>query len=562
MIRAVDGIREGMIVVFKGLGGFQLMVSAGNDDAVARLRMRKQREEKPLALMFPSLEMIERCCRVSMPERFLLESSAAPIVLLERKAAFRDKIHIAASVAPGNPCYGVMLPYTPMHHILMKEFGAPLVATSGNLTDEPICIDEKEALHRLRGVADLFLIHNRPVIRYVDDSVVRIIMDRPMMLRRARGYAPLPVESPEVLPPILGVGGHLKNTVAFSVEKNIIVSQHIGDLETKLSVDAFRQAVDTFRKLYDSSPTLVACDMHPDYSSTRFARQTAIPLISVQHHHAHILACMAENDIWSNVLGVAWDGTGFGIDGSIWGGEFLLSTISGFNRIGHFRTFRLPGGDKAVKEPRRTALGVLYEVFGEEAFNLSDLPCLKAFNYRELNIIRQMLTRGLNAPLTSSAGRLFDAVASLIGLHQTISFEGQAAMFLESVIDGTTPSIQYSYEIVSKKTGQTVLSVIDWSPMIKEIIQDVRGGIPAGRIAKKFHNTLIEIVIAMSKRTREKSVVLSGGCFQNKFLTEGVVKGLREEGFNPYWHQRIPPNDGGIAIGQVVLASHCLKESG
>jgi hydrogenase maturation protein HypF len=332
-------------------------------------------------------------------------------------------------------------------------------------------------------------------------------------------------------------------------------------LESKLSFDAFRQTVDTFRQLYESPPERVACDMHPDYFSTAFARHTAIPVIAVQHHHAHLAACMAENGIYSTALGIAWDGTGFGPDGTIWGGEFLLATLCEFQRIGHFRPFRIAGGNAAIKEPRRSALGILYEVFGEETFQQKDLPCLKAFTDKELHVVGKMLSGGLNAPLTSSAGRLFDGVASLIGLYQRISFEGQAAMALESLIDENPDGTSYSFEIVEKEREEPALVVIDWSRMIKEIVQNLREGIFPGIIAQKFHNTLIEMAVAMAIKVGEESVVLSGGCFQNKYLTQGVVMCLQDKGFKTYWHRRIPTNDGGISLGQVVVASQRINAS-
>ncbi|MBW1696841.1 MAG: carbamoyltransferase HypF [Deltaproteobacteria bacterium] len=557
---AVQAIRQGKIVAIKGIGGFQLMADAGNDDVISNLRKRKQRKQKPFAMMFPSLESIKQLCCVSRTERQLLESSQAPIVLLKRREDSGGRINISPCVAPGNPYYGIMLPYTPMHHILMKEFGAPVVATSGNLSDEPICIDEKEAFDRLHTVADLFLVHNRPVVRYVDDSVVRVMRDRAMILRCARGYAPLPIAWPETMPVILGLGAHLKNTIALSVQKNIFISQHIGELESKLSFDAFKKTVSSFKRLYESAPAVVACDRHPDYLSTVFAKKAAVPIVSVQHHHAHLAACMAENGVFSKALGVVWDGAGLGVDGTIWGGEFLLSTLSEFVRIGHFRTFRLPGGAAAIKEPRRTAIGLLYEVFGQEAFNLNDLPCLKAFTANELHVIRKMLVRGLNAPFTTSVGRLFDGVASLMGLHQRISFEGQAAMALEAAVDGSTSDLSYSFEIFEEENEQSPLYVIDWSIMIKEILKDLKAGVSCAIIARKFHNSLVEIVVAVARRVREEKVVLSGGCFQNKFLTEAVVQRLCKEGFNPYWHRRVPPNDEGISLGQVVVASRRIKD--
>ena len=320
---------------------------------MARLRERKQREEKPLAVMYPSLEDAERDCHVSPLERRCLRSPECPIVLLRR----RSQAAVAPEVAPGNPYLGVLLPYTPLHHLLLRDVATPLVATSGNLSDEPICTDQQEALVRLGGIVDLFLVHDRPIVRHVDDSIVRVMLDRELVLRRARGYAPLPVRLPQAQPPVLAVGAQLKNTVAMSVGRNVFVSQHIGDLENAEASQAFRQVIDSFRRLYRIQPERVAADMHPDYVSTRFARSTGLPLVTVQHHFAHVVSCMTENDLTGTVLGVAWDGTGYGLDGTVWGGEFLVTDGNSFRRAASLRQLRLPGGERAMREPRRSALG-------------------------------------------------------------------------------------------------------------------------------------------------------------------------------------------------------------
>jgi hydrogenase maturation protein HypF len=560
LLAAADGIRRGAIVAVKGLGGFHLLADARSKEVVWSLRQRKRREEKPLALMFPSLDLVREQCEVSSLEGRLLCSPESPIVLLRRKAGYQPSA-LAPSVAPGNPCLGVMLPCTPLHHLLMAELGFPVVATSGNVSNEPICTDEHEALRRLGGIADVFLVHNRPIARHADDSIVRVVMGRELVLRRARGYAPLPLQCRESLPPVLAVGAHLKSTVAISVGKAVFVSQHIGDLETMPAVDAFGQVVASLSQVYDFKPAAVACDLHPDYVSTRFAEASGVPLVRVQHHYAHVLACMAENELDSPVLGVAWDGTGYGPDGTIWGGEFLGVTESSFQRAGHFRTFRLAGGDQAIREPRRAAAGLLYEVFGEEISAMQELAPVQAFSAREFELVQTMLKRKLNAPLTSSAGRLFDAVAAIVGLRQKARFEGQAAMELEFALDGVETDEAYPFRLSSSQLRDSALFyhrpsaiVADWEPMVRSILEDLRHGIPVGKVSAKFHNTLAGIIVAMARRAGTERIVLTGGCFQNTYLTERAVRRLEAEGFRPYSHQRVPPNDGGIALGQAVAA--------
>ncbi len=533
-------IQAGKIVALKGLGGFQLLVDARNNEAVVSLRERKHREEKPFALMFSSIHSIRDCCEVSPAEERLLVSSAAPIVLLKHIA------DLAGSVAPRNPNLGAMLPCTPLHHLLMRELNFPVVATSGNLSDEPICIEEQEALVRLQDIADLFLVHDRPIVRHVDDSIVRLMCGRELVLRRARGFAPLPITLKNETQPTLALGAHLKNTVALGVGNNAFVSQHIGDLATAEAFDAFRAATADLPRLYDVMPEIVACDLHPDYLSTKHALQLDLPVAQVQHHFAHIVACMAENEIEPPALGVSWDGTGFGTDGTIWGGEFLLAGDTGFERLAHLRRFRLPGGEAAVKEPRRTALGLLYEIFGDDLWNRGEL--LRDFSAREVPVLRQMLKTGTNAPLTSSAGRLFDGIAALIGLRKFATFEGQAAMELEFAICAETTR-NYPFNLQKGSPA-----IIDWAPAVSAILDDMRQKKSTGEIAAKFHNMMIEAIIAVARKLGEPKVVLSGGCFQNRYLTERTVSRLREEDFQPYWHQRIPPNDGGISLGQLIAA--------
>jgi len=551
LLVVAEAIGEGKIVAVKGLGGFHLMVDARNAEVVARLRTRKHREEKPLAVMMPTLDVIKAACEVSELEERLLTSSEAPIVLLRRTGG-----DIADNVTPGNPYLGVMLPYTPLHHLLMHELGFPVVATSGNLSGEPICTDEYEALERLGNIADLFLVHNRPITRHVDDSIVRVAAGRELMLRRARGYAPLPIELPEAAPTLIATGSHVKNTVAVTNGKMAFLSQHIGDMDTAQAYEAYQRVIDDFQQLYELQPTAVACDLHPDYRSTQYAESLVLPVIHVQHHYAHVLSCMAENHLEAPVLGVSWDGTGYGLDGTIWGGEFLRVNQQSFERFAHLATLRLPGGDQAVKEPRRSALGLLYSIYGEDIPR--DLPPIQDFTDVELRLLKTALRKGINAPLTSSAGRLFDAVAALIGLRQRASFEGQAAMELEFAHHGISTDKCYPFA-VTDITSETAPSkrILDLKLTVLAMIDDLRSGVSVGEISAVFHNTLAEMIVSVAQLVGEKRVVLSGGCFQNKTLLEKTIDRLLTEGFQPYWHRIVPPNDGGIALGQIAAA---LKE--
>jgi hydrogenase maturation protein HypF len=577
LLEAAEAIRKGEVVAVKGLGGFHLVVDARNDEAIKNLRERKRREEKPFAVMCPTRELIKLHCEVSSLEERLLLSSESPIVLLKRKQLIASRITHHASLspllAPNNPYLGVMLPYTPLHHLLMDELKFPVVATSGNLSDEPICIDEGEAIERLKNIADLFLIHNRPIARHVDDSIVRVMAGRELVMRRARGFAPLPVHLKEKTLPLLASGAHLKNTIALATGKEIFLSQHIGDLETTQAFEAFERVIESFEMLYEARPARIACDAHPDYLSTKFAAESGLPIESIQHHFAHVMACIAENEIEESVLGVAWDGTGYGLDGTIWGGEFLQVTGAAFERAAHFRTFHLPGGDRAVKEPRRTAIGLLYEIFGEAVFTMTELAPVQAFTAQELALLGQMLQKKINTPLTSSAGRLFDAVAAIINYRQRVKFEGQAAMELEFALDGIRSNQIYPLRIEdcelpidsalsseqSKTQNPKSKIIFDWQPMILAVIEDARNQVAVGEISVKFHNTLVEAIVAIARKLGEVRVVLTGGCFQNRYLTERAIERLQEEGFRPYWHQRIPPNDGGIALGQAFASIRRMK---
>jgi hydrogenase maturation protein HypF len=553
LLAAAVALREGAIVALKGIGGFHLLADARDEVTVRRLRARKRRPDKPFAVMFPSLAEVSKNCQVGPVEAALLTGPARPIVLLRRTRA-----PMAEAVAPGNPWLGALLPYAPVHHLLMQELGFPVVATSGNTTDEPIVTDETEAIKRLAAIADLFLVHDRPIVRPLDDSVVRVGCGRELMLRLARGYAPASIAAEGTPSGILAFGGHLKTTVALTIAGNAVLSQHIGDLDTTLAREAHTSAVADATELHRLSPRLAVCDLHPDYASSRAAETSSLPLMAVQHHVAHIAACMAEHGIEPPALGVAWDGTGYGPDGTIWGGEFLQISEAGWRRVAHLRPFRLPGGDAAVREPRRAALGLLYEAFGGHAFAMADLAPVAAFPSTVCASLRTMLAHGTNAPLTSSAGRLFDAFAALCGLRQRASYEGQAAAELEWAAGERATRRRYEFSVRPAKQGEAPL-IVDWQPALESALADLRAGVSIGAISEAFHNGLGFAITEVAARMDERRVVLSGGCFQNARLTEVAAASLRAGGFDPIWHRHIPPNDGGIALGQAVWAAWCER---
>ncbi|PKO23115.1 MAG: hypothetical protein CVU38_05690 [Chloroflexi bacterium HGW-Chloroflexi-1] len=486
------------------------------------------------------------------------------------------RVVVAPSVAPDNPNLGVLLPYTPLHHLLLRELDFPVVATSGNLTDEPICTDTADAVQRLGHVADLFLVHDRPIARHVDDSVAWIVQGAPRLLRRARGYAPLPVLLPEAVPTILAVGAHQKNTVALSVGRQAFISQHIGDLETPEALAAFERVIADFLRLYEATPVAIAHDLHPDYLSTRYAlerwnveRSNVPTVIGVQHHHAHLAACLAENGVRGRALGVTWDGTGYGPDGTIWGGEFLLGDAAGFTRVAHLRPFRLPGGEAAVHEPRRVALALLWEAYGAAALEWwDDLAPIASLKPSERRLLGQMLEQEINTPVTTSAGRLFDGIAALIGLHQEVSFEGQAAMALEFAADesetGTYPiAIRPEAPREDGRMGESAQPgsspatglILDWAPLLAAVLADLRRGVARGIIAARFHNALVDATVAVAEAVGESRVALTGGCFQNRLLTERAAGRLARAGFEVLLHRQAPPNDSGISLGQIAVAA-------
>ncbi len=461
---------------------------------------------------------------------------------------------VARAVAPRHPLLGALLPYAPLHHLLLRELGFPVVATSGNVSDEPLVTDESEVIARLGPIADLFLVHDRPIVRPVDDSVVRVVCDRELVLRRARGYAPAPIACRGVRPGILAVGGHLKSTVALTRPGGVALSAHIGDLDTIAARALHARALADMAALQDGEARLVVRDLHPDYASSRAAEAMVLPVVQIQHHLAHVIACMAENGASPPVLGVAWDGAGAGPDGTIWGGEFLRVTERGWHRFAHLRPFRLPGGAAAMREPRRSALGLLFEAFGDEAFARRDLPPLAAFSAAELEVLRGMLARGPSAPLTTSAGRLFDAFAALAGLRQRASYEGQAAAELEGAADGHVAARPYAFPLCAGCDEAAAL-IVDWQPALAAALADLAAGAAPGAVSAALHDGLAGAIADVARRAGERRVALTGGCFQNARLTEATVAALRATGAEPIWHRRVPPNDGGIALGQAVWAS-------
>jgi len=573
-----DLLLAGSIVAVKGLGGFQFWVDAGSDEAVRRLRARKQRPDKPFAVLFPSLNAVRESCLLSSEEEALLSSPQAPIVLVRK----RDQVFLAESVAPGNPYLGVMLPTTPLHHLLMQDLQWPMVATSGNRSDEPIVTDERKAPVRLRGIADAFLVHDRPIARPIDDSVVRVVtygFDEKvaesggkakasgLILRRARGYTPQAIRLKGGIAercgqePILAVGGHLKNTVALFCENRVWLSQHLGDLSTLEADIAFRQAIEDLQELLHATPRRIVCDAHPDYRSTHLGRELAaalsVPLVPVQHHHAHIASCMAEHGLDGEVLGVAWDGAGYGTDGQVWGGEFLVAGYERFNRFAHLRPFRLLGGEAAMREPKKSAAAVLWEMIGEQ-MSAYRLPSWKtAGNEREQ--FAALLRSGMASPWTTSMGRLFDAVASLIGLCHRTSFEGQAAMAVEFAAVraqsyGENVGSGYSMDLLeSDAPGGS--QTLDWRPTIQAILEDLGKGVRPEHIAVRFHSGLAAGLVRVAQAAGLPRVVLSGGCFQNGLLLSLARQRLEEAGFAVYSHRLVPPNDGGLSLGQAVVAA-------
>lgn len=564
-----DMVKSGRIAAVKGIGGFHLMADASNDDAVCLLRNRKNRLEKPFAVMFPLdkndiFSHIRAEAFINKDEEKAMLCGERPIVILKTK----ENSQLSKLISPGLDTVGAFLPYSPIHHLLLHDLKKPLVATSANFSDNPIIKDNQEAIDKLKYIADGFLLHDRNIVRRCDDSVVTVSKGKTIFFRRSRGYTPHVFKLPYKLnEPVLAVGGNQKVTVALGWEDKAVISQHLGDLAAEQGIQAFEQAIKDLTDFYNIKPVRVVCDMHPDYISTKWALlQNGVKHIQIQHHHAHIAACMLDNNLTDRVLGVSWDGSGYGLDGTIWGGEFLIADYKGFERFCAFRKFRLLGGGQAVREPRRALLSILFEIYGEnmlesqrdrgtETTNLSAI-----FTQAELELFLKMLKKGFNSPYTTSAGRVFDAVSSLLGICHNAAYEGQGAMMLEhraevTEIQGAEKQRIIGYPMeVNNIDG---LNVFDWKPMFKAMIKDVLNGVDVKIISQNFHETLAQLILSVAKIARVSrglnAVCLSGGVFQNKVLTERAVCILKQNGFNVYTHNALPPNDGGISLGQLII---------
>ena len=557
---AAELLKGGSIVAIRGLGGFLLACDATDQVAVAELRQRKRRPAKPFAVMTADLAAAEALCVFGPEEASLLSSAASPVVLLATKPGHG----LAPGVAPGLRHLGIMLAYTPLHHLLMAEVGRPLIMTSGNLAEEPIARDNEEALARLGGIADYFLLHDREICSRYDDSVIMYEAGAPRLLRRARGYAPYPVRLAETGPQVLAVGAQEKNTFCLTRDDHAFVSQHLGDLESLETMDHFEETLALYRRMFRIRPEAVVADLHPDYVSSRWAEQSAadtgVPLLRVQHHHAHIASCLAENRTGDPVIGIALDGTGYGDDGRIWGGEFLEVSPDGFRRLAHLEYLPLPGGETAVRRPWRTAAGYLYRLFGADG--LTDVErCLRGVNRSELEVLARQVDNGLNTPETSSAGRLFDAVAALVGIRGEIQYDAQAAVELEAAAEGVDTFGGYPFDI--DQAGG--VRVVRLARLFRALLDDIGRGTGAPETAARFHNTVVDIIVRICAEIRIETgltaTALSGGCFMNRRLLRQSIAGLEAEGFTVYTHREVPANDGGNSLGQAVVAARILKNS-
>jgi hydrogenase maturation protein HypF len=551
IITAIELLKAGKTVAVKGIGGYHLVADACNGEAVRCLRERKKRDEKPFAVMAPDLATARAMVQLSNIDEKLLASPESPIVIVRRT----KDCPVSRLIAPLNDLLGLMLPYTPIHHLLLhgNNFAA-LVMTSANLSDEPIAFQDDDALQRLSGIADYFLLHDRPIHIRSDDSVIRVFQGRPLFYRRARGYAPRAIQIPFENPPLLAVGAELKSAICLVKGNQAFLSQHIGDLQNEASSNSFRKTIHHLTGLLELLPESVACDLHPDYLSSVYAAGSGLPLVAVQHHHAHLAACMAENGVNDEVIGLVFDGTGYGSDGTVWGGEFLIGGYGSFQRVAHFRQVRLPGGDMAVREPWRMALAYLHVTLGEAAFNLEH-PVACHLTSDEKATFRTMLERGLNSPLTSSCGRLFDAVAALLNIRHIVSYDGQAAIELESLAETSEDSMTLPYDITFANCD---LHQIDFSTMFPAILHDLETGVSAATLARRFHASVAQASVETCVRIAGDSgldrVILSGGVFQNRLLSEMVYTGLINQGLQVFTHRLSPPNDGCIALGQAAIA--------
>ncbi len=540
-------IAAGSVVAVKGLGGFHLACDASSEAAVAQLRERKGRSDKPLAVMVADLATATTIVMLDDNERRLLTSRSRPIVLAKAVAGSP----VSPNVAPGNEFLGLMLPYTPLHHLLLGP-GDVWVMTSGNLSQEPIATDNDEALGRLAGVADAFLVHDRAIVVPVDDSVVRVIDSREVPVRRSRGYAPFPVKLPLEVAPTLAVGAELKATFCLAEGTEAFMSQHIGDMENLETLMAFERSVTHLQGLFDIDPEVLVTDLHPRYLSTRWADEHAggRPVVRVQHHHAHLASLLAEHGELDRVIGFAFDGTGYGTDGTVWGGEVMVADLAGYERVGHLAPVPLPGGDAAVRRPYRMALSHLLSAGIEWS---EDLPPVQACPPAERSVLVAQIDQGINTISTTSMGRLFDAVASLAGVRQAITYEGQAAIEFEGLVDEEADG-EYRFRV-----GEEAPHILDPAPVLTAVVDDLRSGIPPAVIAARFHRGLatamVEIAQQVRSNTGTSTVGCSGGVFQNATLTSAVTARMGAAGFRVLTHRQVPPNDGGLALGQAVVAS-------
>src|SRR5579884_393291 len=566
---AAHQLAAGAILAIKGLGGYHLACDALNAEAVQRLRGRKRREAKPFALMVPDLATARQLCRVSEAEAALLQSHRRPIVLLDQLPA----CPVAPGVAPAHTTLGIMLPYTPLHHLLLRAFAAAigsarpatLVMTSGNLSEEPIAYRDEDARERLASIADGMLTHNRAIHMRCDDSVVRVAVGDVQFLRRSRGYAPEPICLSTALPlPLLAVGGHLKNTFCLGKGRQAFVSHHIGDLENLETLTSFREGIEHFQRLFDIYPAAIACDLHPEYLATKYALESDIPRkIGVQHHHAHIASVLAEHGLSGPVIGVAADGTGYGTDGAIWGCEIMTATLTGFERLAHLAYVPLPGGEQAIHQPWRVTAACLAQAYGD-AFLEPDIPFVQQLDRAKWRTLAQMIARNLNCPPTSSLGRLFDAVAALLGIRQEVQYEGQAAIELEMLAAQvqTEAEESYPFELIKAEAGKPAL--LDVRPLVRTIVNDIRQHVPTARIARRFHASIAEMLAATCQYARTESglneVALSGGVFQNRLLLEQLTERLTKMAFRVYTNRRVPPNDGGLSLGQLAVAAARIQQ--
>lgn len=539
---ATDLIRQGEIIAIKGIGGFHLACDALNPAAIEQLRSHKKRTSKPLAVLFRNAESLSPYAFCSVAEQTLLESWQRPIVLLQH----RNKLPNA--ITKGLSTIGAFLPYMPLHYDLLDQLQHPIVLTSGNLTDEPICISNSSAQRQLRTITPHFITHNRTIHNRVDDSVAMVVNDTDRIIRRSRGYCPTPLNTSFQVEGLLATGAELSNTFAIGKGNQVIPSQHMGGLKTYETYAFFQETIHQYQQLFQFQPQFVVHDLHPDYISTLFAEKKGIPRLAVQHHHAHIASCMAEHQLDEKVMGVAFDGTGYGTDGNSWGSEFMICDLSGFDRLNHFEYFPLPGGDAAIRAPWRIGLSLLHHCFGDEWSNL-ELPFLESIPAYQTNTITQAIQQHINTPLTCSAGRFFDAVAAITGLCLSADYHAQAPMLLESVIN---PEIKDHYRF-------SLSTPIQLKPILKGVIADIKKKVPIGTISARFHNTICQIIIEQLKITRDdlrlNKVALSGGCFQNGFILTKLEKELKNNRFEVYTHSAVPANDGGISLGQILIAA-------